>query len=371
MRCLQIKKNSAKCLGITTGIFTVLNLVWLYLYQEIGISFDFAFQLGKAMQLFNIQTALLLISTGFVLSGALMTIHYFNRELDSVKIVMAGIIGSFIPALILFPFFKNQAVFFLMISFYALGVALQAYLSHPEKKEGKFRRLKYGWGLSKKAIYTLSIGGFLVGLLMTSANLQQRQGQLKSSLMNVTKAQTQQMNLTGMSTGGMGNVSRDWFVENIFKPEILPEYNKSLQEKYDLTWSDLTQEEQDNVMNNSYNNFKESYGEGGMATNIQSTIVEQMQDKVSEAVINSMFEQVPMLRIMLQALPVITGLVISSFVLLYGTLFISPFCALIELFIPLERSKRNGEDSEGRKRDHRKEDEFTGEKQPVKRNRNI
>ncbi len=344
-------KIDKKTLPIAILSFTTLSMLWIYLYSMTGISFDHAFNLVSLIELINLKTTLILLATGLVLAKAIIVLNYFRTKLSKEEILLSCLVGSITPLIALYPLFTDKSAFLIMMMFYLTGTTLLIHFpSSKERKKSRLKALKVGWDNSKKLIYLLAIGAFFTGTFLTFLTLEERQEQFKTGIIDATQLQVAQMNLTRMledEEGGLElNLSREWYEENIFIPEILPEYNRSLMELYGVTWEDLPPETQEQVFNETYETFKESYGDGGLMENLQSTLGESMQEEIQERVSETMgeqlFEEIPMFKAMLDFLPIIIGLAISSFVVMYGLLFVLPFCAVINSALPRpEKKKKN------------------------------
>ncbi len=300
--------------------------------------------------------------SGATLAGAIITIHYFNKHLSNIKMVLASGIGVFTPFPIFFSFFQNLLAFLLMLVFYFLGIVLQIYFTAPEKETGILQRLGYGWNLSKKILYLLALGGLITGILITAASMEQRQEQFKGSLINMSRSQIEAMDIEEMLEGelqqdlGTSNItmSKEEFKNQLLIPGI-KQFNRPMNYS---TWQSLTESQKGVIVNSSYQQYKDRMQGGVDLGNVSSVIegqMEEMQEKITDQVMQGMFEQVPIFRVMLKLLPILTGIIIGSFILLYGTLFVSPLCALIELIIPTkEQGKNNKEDKDNEKNKERK-----------------
>lgn len=336
-------KFDKKMLAVSTAIFTVLNILWIYLYSTTSISFDHSFNFMLIMNVFSLELIIVLLITGIVLSGALMTLNFFRTKMSKEGSVLTVLVGSTVPLVLLFNTFTNEWIFIFMMLFYTAGALfLVLFPSSKKRKKSRFKALKTGWDNSKKVLYLLALGGFLIGMVATFSSLEQRQDEFMDGIINMTSVQAGQIDVGELMQGdngeGMGlNLSREEYRQEIFIPTVVPEYNKTLNEN-GMKWSDLSQEQQESVFNESYSSFQDTYSGEGLAQKLESSmseaIGEKIQKQMSGKIAEQLFENIPIFKAMMNLLPVLTGIVIGSFILMYGVLFVSPFCAVINSLMP-------------------------------------
>lgn len=334
---------------LSITLFTVLTTLWVYLYSQTGISFDHSFNFVKVMNMFSLELILMLLAVGALLSGAITSLNFFRTKISEKGAILTALIGSIVPLVLLFSLFTNQLIFILMMLFYAAGaVLLVLFPSSKKRKENNFKALKIGWSNSKKVLYLLALGGFIIGMLATFSSLEQKQDQFMDGIVNMTSMQAGQIDMGEIITGENGeeiglNMSREDYRQDIFIPTIIPEYNKTLN-KNGMKWSDISSKQQETVFNESYNNFQETYSGDELASKLESSMSESINEKIqkemSGQIAEQLFESIPLFKTMMDLLPVLTGILIGSLILMYGLIFVSPFCAVMNPLMPKRKGFR-------------------------------
>lgn len=301
--------------------------------------------------------AVYVITSGVILSLTIIIVYYFREKQGKVNTTVVTTLSTFISILVLLPLFRNKAIFISIMMFYLAGLVAVIFLSKIKRESGIIKSISLGWKLSKKFIYLLAIGGFIVSLSMSFATLEQRQEQFKTSVMNFTQEQVGEIEVEKIIEeerfieepeidGEMEQISKEEFREHVFLPIIIEGREDTMNR---TQWEELNEEEKERRLNQSYQAHLRQQGEmDEEIEEIASEILEQqmpeIEKEVTEDVIERMFVQVPVFRAMLASLPFITALVVSSFILLYGTLIISPLCSIASILIPKETEKENKED---------------------------
>jgi|GEM_PF-5741156 len=311
-----------------------------------------AFELTEALQVIKIENILFLILSGVALAATIITTNYFHIKQGKRNTAIASTAATIISIPILLPLFENRPIFISMMMFYLAGLITVTYLSKIEEKEGILEKLSSGWNISKKMIYLLAIGGLIIPLLMTATTLEYRQEQFKESMIDITESQIEEIDLAEMidpeeiDIGSKpGNMTKEEFKEDILLPQIKM---TGMPMDYE-TWENMTEEEREVTLEYLYEEFMEEQED--IDETIEETfsraIEQQLEDietDIMRPMMEQMFEEIPIFNLTLRALPIITALVVSSLILLHGTIFVYPFFALMSLIIPIKQEKKEKEE---------------------------
>lgn len=337
---------------LSIGIITLLTISWIYVYSLTGISFDLLFQLGEITELMKVQTLIFLVISGALLATTLMLTQYFSQKQRHTNSILAIAISTSIAIAALAPILKNPPVFVSMMMFYLSGLILIAYLPMPEKKKGILNILSSGWETTKKVVYFLGLGGFIITMLMTFATLEQRQEQIQDSVVEITQAQIRGMDLEGMVGEGIGPGLDAELTKEEFEEQLIEGIKTMGMPMNYSRWQELDEEQQENIINQSYQNYQEEMEEG-LLTMPDEQLEEQVEETVAE-----MFVEIPAFRIMLDLLPILTAAIASSMIVLYGTILVPPFFILGTYLIPEhEENEEEVEEKEEEKKPEKDKEE--------------
>lgn len=322
-----MKENKKGSGGTLLGcglLFTLFSIFWVYLFSQTGIGFTDTLNPGFIFELLKAETVLFLILIAFVLAVSIFILVYFSRYLE--KEIMAGIVvgGSILTIIAGTFWFTNIMVFSFIMVFYMIG-CLFLVRTVPEIEETKFSKIKIGWKSSRKILFSMGLGGFLAGLIFVYVDLTEYQQNVKDSLLNAT-----QMNLAGV-------ITRDDVENIVIQQELTRDEIRSLiQDQFSgLSWfNDLLPSQQtmlvEEATDQTYNYQIENRDSNvDRLYNIMISKLESGEPLMGTEIL----DRIPIMKTMLNLLPVFSGLIIMSGILFFSQILVSPFSALLALLL--------------------------------------
>lgn len=308
------------------GVIAVLNALWLYVYSRLGIEFDTVFDFGAALQMIGLSVIFAAFFIGFLIALAIFALLYVSRSLPRNEAVLVAVLGTAIPAL-LGTFFVSGAVFLFMMVFYALGGIYMAATPEPGLK-GVFQKMRAGWNAQRKVIFIVALGGLLVALLLTQANLPYYQQKVKSSLLNMTAS----------LANAEGLVSREDVRQMVISSELSSEeMHAQLVQSCEASPScaALEPEVKQPFLENQTQKalLEQEAGREARVDLAYGEMRERFSGNQTRQLAERMLERLPLVNTAMAALPILAGVLAFSAILFFETLFIAPFAALLGLLL--------------------------------------
>lgn len=321
--------------------FAAINAAWLYVFSFMKFGFLDLFDYAVFMKLMDLTLIFLVIIIGLLVAASISVVLYATGESKKDELLLFGAAGG-ASAVIAYIMFNS--VFGLLFMLFFVAGCLLAIGTKPLQVEGTFAKLKTGWGAAKKVMLVFAIGAFLTSLLFVFANKTACEENAKNSLVQFSlKSVSGGLNLQGLISKDdiknmmCGSITRE-SVEPLLKAQMGDGWDAlSADAKEDLINKTYTQSinncNNDEYINQAYNTMQEKLSGGNMAANAP--------------MIEKLIEGLPIMKLLMQFLPLISAFVLFSAINLLGMIFVNPFTALLSLRLP----KKGGEKEENKEKE--------------------
>ncbi len=355
----------AKKTGLLTAVLTVLTTAWMRAYSKTGISFENAFQATQAMNLITKNTVQWLGITAVIISAVVITVLYFKKTMIRNEIAVSIIISTIINIWVSAAWVEKTTIFTVMMFFYALGLLWMASSAIPQHEKA-LQKMKTGWASAKKLFTLLALGGLITGVVFTYANQQYYEDKTIESIAEFASMQASEMNysqiISSMNIAGLiGSISAEDMLskedfEQIARNSISKDQVRAmLEEQYGSYFTSLSEEEQQQMIDSTYNSLVDYFANNYDPQTLQA-IIDSMSEQISENIqtqlaessafqdisskltkdaMTQLLKEQPMFSKLMKLLPIFTGMIISGIILTFG-LVVKTITAILALLLPTE-----------------------------------
>lgn len=316
--------NVPKKTIIGAAIFACLNIAWAYVFSRLNLGLMDLFDYGIYMRFADLSLVFLLLGLGLLMAAAIAAMVYASGENKKTELIFFGT-GGGASAVAAFALFQS-AFAGLLMAFFAAGCVLFIY-GRPKEPEGIFSKLKFGWAATRKIATIFAIGAFLTGVLFGMANKAACEQTAKDSIIGVA------LKSVG---GGMGlqNILSKDDVKNMLCGSVTRNSIETLAKaQLGSTWDQLTKAAQDDMVDNMYNQSLNTCNDESYINQAYASIQEKLGTGfgASQPMIERFLTEMPIMKTMMQFLPLLAGFVLFSVVNMFMTIFVAPFSALFAL----------------------------------------
>lgn len=322
---MEIKNINMLVLGIV--FFSIVNIIWVYLFTWTGIKFDDVFD-PRIVFRFTGEGAsgliFLLLAMGFLMALAISLVRLFSQYLNQTEKNIMVIAGVSIAILTCLSSYTNLVVFLIIMLFYMIGCL---FLAKADESKGFLSKLSSGFKASKKVVTILTIGSLVASFLFIAMNPAESQSKFKEAMLSfqssinigslitkddvremvigsgqlLTKDQMRQTILAG------ANVTEEQVAAN---PALADYVSEQVDKAYALQYDQL-----DKTIDSTY----------ARLANSSSAMTRPIMEK--------MFQKPPF-SYLFDFMPVLIAVLVASMVSLFGAVWIAPMAAVIGAFLP-------------------------------------
>ena len=313
-----------KMLSIGTAAFTVLNILWVYLYSLVGLNFTqiynpvFFLDLAK-----DLSWVPVLLLTGAVLAAAIFVARLFASYLAKNERLLMVAIGGVIPLAIGLAIYSNLIVFSVTMVFYILGCVLAIGLPETELK-GALSKMGSGYSVSKTVINLVAIGSLVASLIFFYSNLEDSQTKFKEGIVGIQS----QLNIGSfISKDDVKQMVGGSITDDQLRQQAATQIGNSIGKTADEVLADPT-----------YTSLIET-----AVANAKSSIDQTVDDSYSKMVnsssnvvgplLESMLSKPP-LKYLIDFMPLLSAIIIASLVSSFGMVWVGPINAVLGVSIP-------------------------------------
>ncbi len=322
---MEIKNINMLVLGVV--FFSIVNIIWVYLFTWTGIRFDDVFD-PKIVFRFTGEGAsgliFLLLAIGFLMALSISLVRLFSQYLNQMEKNIMVVAGVTIAILTCLSSYTNLVVFVIIMLFYMLGCLL---LAKTGESKGLFSKLSSSFNASKKVVTILTIGSLVASFLFIAMNPAESQSKFKESMLSfqssinigslitkddvrnmvigsgqlLTKDQIRQTILSG------ANVTEEQLAAN---PVLAAYVSEQVDKAYALQYDQL-----DKTIDSTYARLVNS------SSSMTRPIMEKMFAK-------------PPFSYLFDFMPILIAVLVASMVSLFGAIWIAPMAAVIGALLP-------------------------------------
>jgi hypothetical protein len=310
---MEMKNPKAMAIGLAA--FSVVNIIWLYLYTLVGIKFSDAMDpkiLFKFAGPNGPMMILLLLGVGFLIALSIFLVRLFSRDLSTIErlvMIAAGVAISIGVGSVLY---SNLIVFVIMMAFFMLGCMM---IAEPESVSGFFSKLGAGNGATKRVMLMLTIGSLVASLIFVSMNTDDAKIKTKDAISSLMSNLNFSSMLSNIVPGGV--MSQDQIREMLINQTM-----NNLGFTRDQVLNDPTL--MTSIDGNASQIYQSQAQQIGRLTNTSGTMQPIIENLLDNPPFSYFFD----------FLPIIIAVAVASVVSLFGAVWVSPMGALLGLAMP-------------------------------------
>lgn len=320
--------SEQKDMGIFFICFTILSIIWVYIFSITSFSYSDLFNFMAFQKLLSAEIIIYLILMGFVIAASVYVLLYFSQRLKETEIAVASLLGILFVIFAGWGLFSTKSFFILMMIFYALG-CIWAIHKKVKIKETAWSRAKQGWVASRGVFLFLGVGALFGGIVVTYGSLPYYQGVMKSSALNLT---------TSVDISSF--ITEEDVRELVISQELTrAEIEELVRDEYERQegFSDLSPAEQQRLIDTTTEETYQRQLDGREANIDRAYNFLQERKTVAPDTVSNIIERMPFTKTLLDLLPFFAGMISLSFVLIFGQVFVSPFAAILSIWIKKEK----------------------------------
>lgn len=332
---MEIKNINMLVLGIV--FFSIVNIIWVYLFTWTGIKFDDVFD-PKIVFRFTGEGAsgliFLLLAIGFLMALSISLVRLFSQYLNQMEKNIMVVSGVTIAILTCLSSYTNLLVFVIIMLFYMIGCLLLAKVG---ESKGLFSKLSSSFNASKKVVTILTIGSLVASFLFIAMNPTESQSKFKESMLSfqssinigslITKDDVRNLVANQLQTKDQirdllinGSVTQIAADRGISEDDV----------RNDATLMALIESQVDSRVDSVYQAQYDS-----LDKTIDQTYAKMSNSSsaLMRPIMEKMFAKPPF-SYLFDFMPVLIAVLVASMVSLFGAVWIAPMAAVIGAFLP-------------------------------------
>ena len=326
---MEIKNINMLVLGVV--FFSIVNIVWVFLFTWTGIKFDSVFDPRIVFRFTGAEAPgliSLLLAIGFLMALSISLVRLFSQYLNQMEKNIMVIAGVSIAILTCISSYTNLVVFLIIMLFYMAGCLLMAKTG---ESKGLFSKLSSSFNASKKVVTILTIGSLVASFLFIAMNPAESQSKFKEALFSFQSSINIGSLLTKDDVRQLVMGSGQLMTRDQIRDELVNQTASMLGVTSDVILSNPT------VMASIEANATNIYSV--QMDNVDKTIDQTYAKMTNSSAMNlrpimeRMFANPPF-SYLFTFMPVLIAILVASMVSLFGAFWIAPMAGLIGAFLP-------------------------------------
>jgi hypothetical protein len=333
---MQIQKKTL----VGAAIFTLLNIVWFFVFSKMNMGFFDLFDYNIFLNLMNLNIFFLLLLTSIIIAGAISIMFITASDDKKQNLILFGA-GGGTSVVIAFIIFNSLISMLFALAF--IFSCLLAICTFKIETTSVFSKMKFGWGAARKVGAFFAIGALMIALFFTLLNKEVCEQKTKESISKFAARSV------GQAIDMASLISKD-DLKNLLCSSVTREgVAKTAEAQLGDMWNTLTEEQKNKIIDDSYAKSLESCSNDAYLNQAYATLQQNLNNRnisfVSESTIEKIMEQLPIMKTILQILPIISAIMLFSGINLFMTAFVAPFVALISLVHPRKENLQSSSPS--------------------------
>ncbi len=337
-------------------IYVLLSYVSIHSLALLNIRLSDIFNINTYLILFNEKVVPLMVSiitTGIAIAFLVVA----TRETKKTEgLVISLVSSSVVAALVFLEINYDFTMYFLASLFYVFGIFLSVFFMHDKKIENARAAFVLGHSTVKYILYVVAIGAFIGSFFVVSSDTGHYKNSFKDNIKNlvssdsgfkITKEQIKPMLESQLNSNS-----------TVTKEQIRPLVKRI--DEFCLNRTNLSNEEKERIIEQETENvYKEAIkaNKGRMNASEIDRIAEEIANRMNQADerkklagnINSMIDNMPIIKVFYRFLPHIIAITVFTAVLI-AELFASLVSGIILVIDYLAFMRKNIEEKKSKKK---------------------
>jgi hypothetical protein len=332
---MEIKNLKMTLIGMAA--LTVANTAWVYLYTLVGLNFtkifDPVFFIGFMKDISWVPALLL---TGFLIAVSIFIARFFSAYISKPERLLMLLVGVIVPMAIGLVLYSNLLIFIIVMLFYLLGCVLAIGLADTEIK-GLFSKFGSGYNVTKTVLNIVAIGSIVASLLFFYTNLEDSQAKFKEGILSIQSQINLGSFLSKDDIRGMIMSSGSVMTVDQIKELLITQAATASGVSADMIRANPA------IMSMIDGNATVIYDNQIQSLDAQ---VDRAYDQITNSssstirpLLESMLSKPPM-KYIIDFMPVISAIIVASFISLFSMVWVSPMGSLIGVLMPKREEQK-------------------------------